>query len=143
MSASYGFDSAPGLLARDRCGLDVPARRIFQGVRNDKSLPLLGIDLDQLTPPPGDGLLPQMADCRTWPIEKPYTPAGQKSPANLRVLRFQRRSAKSYCGGCEQPSANAARQIILLGIFGNRRYPSRKLHSQRQRQRFELPWRHK
>jgi len=29
---------------------------------------MLRIDLDQLVEPPGDGLLPQMADCRRWRI---------------------------------------------------------------------------
>jgi hypothetical protein len=48
----------------------VPARRILQGMRNDRAPPLLAVDLDQFIDPGRDGLLPQMADCRSSPVER-------------------------------------------------------------------------
>ena len=47
--------------------LEVPARRILQGMRNDTMPPLLAVDLDQFIEQGRDGLLPQMADRRSCP----------------------------------------------------------------------------
>jgi hypothetical protein len=63
MSASYGFVAVRDLPFS--WSLELPARRILQGMHNDRTPPLLAVDLDQFIEPRRDGLLPQMAVCRS------------------------------------------------------------------------------
>jgi hypothetical protein len=76
-------------------------------MRNDMMPPLLAVDLDQFIEPGRDGLLPQMANCRSSPVERGQMPVQQENLANLRLLRFEKRSAKSCRGGREQTAFQA------------------------------------